>query len=245
MRASHCRSRSASRASAWACARTWCAREDGLGVLEVGAARHRHLRVRLGEADERTLQIGQQAAEDPGVVPQVHPEEGGDLVVAGPARAQLAAEVLAQPLQEPALQGAVCTSSSAIVPWKSPEATSRSSASRPSSIRLSSSPVSSPAVCRTRAWAREPAMSYGARRQSKWTDAESFSRASAGPSAKRPPQRRTSSLSALSLFSLLTGGCLSVWWWRVTLPRPSRRTEGRGRADELTPAGRAWRPSCC
>ncbi|GAA3111009.1 hypothetical protein GCM10020254_66400 [Streptomyces goshikiensis] len=41
------------------------------------------------------------------MVAQVHPEEGGDLVVAGPAGAQLAAEVGAEPLQQAALEGGV------------------------------------------------------------------------------------------------------------------------------------------
>ena len=81
--------------------------EHRLGVLEVGAAGHRHVRVGLGEADQRVLEVGDQAADDPGVVAQVHPEEGGDLVVAGPAGAQLAAEVGAEPLQQPALQRGV------------------------------------------------------------------------------------------------------------------------------------------
>ena len=78
-----------------------------LGVLEVGTAGHRDVRVGLGEADQRVLEVGDQTADDPGVVAQVHPEEGGDLVVAGPAGAQLAAEVGAEPLQQTALQGGV------------------------------------------------------------------------------------------------------------------------------------------
>ena len=46
-------------------------------------------------------------------------------------------------------------------------------------------------------------MSYGASRQSKWTDADSFASASAGPSANRPPQSRTSPLLPLLTALLL------------------------------------------
>jgi hypothetical protein len=43
----------------------------------------------------------------PGRVAQPHPEEGGDLVVARTARAQLAAQLRARPLDQPALQRGV------------------------------------------------------------------------------------------------------------------------------------------
>ncbi len=56
--------------------------EHRLGVLEVGTAGHRDVGVGLGQADQGVLEVGDQAADDPGVVAQVHPEEGGDLVVA-------------------------------------------------------------------------------------------------------------------------------------------------------------------
>ena len=46
-----------------------------------------------------------------------------------------------------------------------------------------------------RAWAREAATSCGHRRRSTASDALSRSNASAGPAPKRPPQRRTSSLT--------------------------------------------------
>ncbi len=93
VRSSHCRSRSASRDSDCDMRQHVVGEEHRLGVLEVGAARHRDVRVRLGEADQRLLEVGDQPADDPGVVAQVHPEEGGDLVVARPAGPQLAAEV--------------------------------------------------------------------------------------------------------------------------------------------------------
>lgn len=78
--------------------------QDRLGVLEVRAAGHGDVGVRLGEADERVLEVGDEAADDARVVAQVHAEERGHLVVAGPARAQLAAEVDAEALKEAALQ---------------------------------------------------------------------------------------------------------------------------------------------
>ncbi|CAM5744773.1 hypothetical protein SHIRM173S_10772 [Streptomyces hirsutus] len=78
-----------------------------LGVLEVGAAGHGRLRVGLGEADEGVLEVGDQAAERAGVVPQVHPEQGRDLVVPRAAGAQFAAEVGAEALQQAAFQGGV------------------------------------------------------------------------------------------------------------------------------------------
>ncbi|CAO0837738.1 hypothetical protein SMICM17S_04476 [Streptomyces microflavus] len=81
--------------------------EHRLGVLEVGPAGHRHVRVGLREADQGALEVGDQAADDPGVVAQVHPEEGGDLVVPRPAGPQLAAEVGAEALQQSALQRGV------------------------------------------------------------------------------------------------------------------------------------------
>ncbi len=81
--------------------------EDGLGVLEVGPAGHRDVRVGLGEADQRALEVGDQAADGAGVVAQVHPEERGDLVVPGPPGPELAAEVGAEALQQSALQGGV------------------------------------------------------------------------------------------------------------------------------------------
>jgi hypothetical protein len=81
--------------------------EDRLRVLEVRTAGHGHVRVGLGQADEGVLEVGDQAADDPGVVAQVHPEERGDLVVAGPAGAELAAEVGAETLEQAALEGGV------------------------------------------------------------------------------------------------------------------------------------------
>src|SRR5882757_7180481 len=85
---------------------------------------------------------------------------------------------------------AVWTSSSAGVPRNSPERTAASRSSSAPSSCASSSSVSSVARCSTRAWARDPARSYGASRQSKCTDSDSAASASEGPPAKRPPQSR-------------------------------------------------------
>ncbi len=81
--------------------------EHGLGVLQMRTTGHRRVGVRLGETDQCVLELGDQPADDPGVVTQIHPEEGGDLVVAGAARAELAAEIGTETLQEAALQGGV------------------------------------------------------------------------------------------------------------------------------------------
>lgn len=78
--------------------------EHRLGVLEVRTAGHRHVRVRLREADQRVLEVGDQTADRTGVVAQTHPEERRDLVVAGTARAQLAAQVGTEALQQAPLQ---------------------------------------------------------------------------------------------------------------------------------------------
>ena len=53
----------------------------------------------------------------------------------------------------------------------------------PSIMASWSSSVSRPAACSTRAWAREPARSYGASRQSKWVERESSVSSGDGPDA--------------------------------------------------------------
>ena len=94
---------------------------------------------------------------------------------------------------------AVCTSSSPSAGRNAPAATSSPSRSRPSSIAASVASSSSPAACSTRAWARDPAMSCGASRQSKWVDLDRAARASAGPPANRPPHRLTPGRAGRSL----------------------------------------------
>src|SRR5690606_3481061 len=85
--------------------------------------------------------------------------------------------------------GAVWTSSSSGGGAKAPETTSASSRSSASSIPPRSVSSSRPAAASARAWAREPAMSCRARRQSKWVERDSSVRASAGPPLNRPPHR--------------------------------------------------------
>ena len=77
-----------------------------LRVLQVGHARRRGVQVLLGLGEQRGLQLGHPGHHPPGVVAQVQPQVGGDLVVAAAAGPQLAAE-RADPLQQAALQRGV------------------------------------------------------------------------------------------------------------------------------------------
>ena len=78
-----------------------------LGVLEVRAAGHGHAEVTLGLCGQRLDQLAHQLGDLAAVVAQEQPEQRGDLVVAGPAGPQPAAEVGAEPLDEAALQRGV------------------------------------------------------------------------------------------------------------------------------------------
>ena len=81
--------------------------QDRLGVLQVGAPGHDRLGVRLGLRDDRVDQPQHVAGDRAGVVEQVHPHEGRDLVVAAAAGAQLAAELRADFADERGLERAV------------------------------------------------------------------------------------------------------------------------------------------
>ena len=83
------------------------AEQDRLGMLQVGAAGHGHPLVRLGLVHQRVDRGEHAAGDDPGVVAQEHPSQRGHLVVAGPAGAELAAELGARALDQAALQGTV------------------------------------------------------------------------------------------------------------------------------------------
>ncbi len=197
VRSSHCRSRSASLARGWTWARTWCAKRTGWacwrwvrpGIATSGCASARPTRASCSSAIRPPMirAWSRRYMRKSVAIWSLRERPARSLPPrSGPTRSS-------RPRSS-----AVCTSSSATVPVKLPSATSAASLSSPSCIRVSSSAVSRPAPCSTRAWAREPAMSYGARRQSKCTEAESFARASAGPAAKRPPQSRTSPLLLLT-----------------------------------------------
>ena len=75
-----------------------------LGVLEVGAARHRDAEVPGRLVDERVDDVEHQPGDDPRVLAQVHPEQGGHLVVAGAPGPQPPADVGAGPVDEAALE---------------------------------------------------------------------------------------------------------------------------------------------
>ena len=60
-----------------------------------GCARHRGAEVRLRLRGDRVDEVDHVVGDRPGVVEQVQPDEGGDLVVAAAAGAQLAAELRA------------------------------------------------------------------------------------------------------------------------------------------------------
>ena len=78
-----------------------------LGVLQVGAARHDRGRVRSACAARASIRSISRSRDRDRVVAQQHPDEGGDLVVAAAAGAQLAAELAAGDLDQAALEGAV------------------------------------------------------------------------------------------------------------------------------------------
>ena len=80
-----------------------------LGWVRPGPCRFGEMPLRL--IHQRGLQLGQPGGDPPGLVAQVQPQVGRDLVVPAPPGPQLAAE-RADPLEQPALS-AVCTSSSA------------------------------------------------------------------------------------------------------------------------------------
>ena len=81
--------------------------QDRLGVLQVRATRHRRVARGRGLVGERVGDVQQQPADQTRLLAQVHAHERGDLVVAGPARPELAAEIGARTVDQPALEGGV------------------------------------------------------------------------------------------------------------------------------------------
>ena len=77
--------------------------EHRLSVLEVRHAGGGRVAAGLRLGDQRGLQFGQPADDQPRVIAQVQPQVGGDLVVAAAAGPQLAAEG-AEPLEQPPLE---------------------------------------------------------------------------------------------------------------------------------------------
>ena len=78
-----------------------------LGVLQVGPARHHRTEVDPALGGQRVDQGQHLLGEDPRVVAQEHAQQRGDLVVAGPAGAQPAADLGADLVEQQPLQGAV------------------------------------------------------------------------------------------------------------------------------------------
>jgi len=72
----------------------------GLGVLEVGEARHHRLRVGGGDVEQGPPEVGERPHEGDDLLLQPNPYAGRDLVVPGPAHVEAAAEVLADPVDE-------------------------------------------------------------------------------------------------------------------------------------------------
>ena len=81
--------------------------QDRLRVLQVRAPGHDRVRVRLGLRDDRVDETQDVARDRARVVEQVHPHEGGDLVVAAAAGAELAAELGSDDADERLLERAV------------------------------------------------------------------------------------------------------------------------------------------
>ena len=77
-------------------------------------------------------------------------------------------------------------------------------------MRLSSSAVSRPARPRARAWAREPAMSSSASRQSNCVDFDRRASSGDGPEVKRPPHRARYSVFSAMRYSLENGHIRAV-----------------------------------
>ena len=81
--------------------------QDRLRVLQVRAAGHDGVRMRAGLRGDRVDQLHDAVPDRVRVVEQVHPDEGGDLVVAAAARAQPASELGADRLDQRPFEGAV------------------------------------------------------------------------------------------------------------------------------------------
>ncbi|OQC65075.1 MAG: hypothetical protein BWX50_01526 [Euryarchaeota archaeon ADurb.Bin009] len=72
----------------------------GLGMLQVGEARHHRLRMGGGNVEEGPPEAGERLDEGDEFLLQAYPDTGRDLVVSGPAHVEAAAEVLPGPADE-------------------------------------------------------------------------------------------------------------------------------------------------
>ena len=183
-RTSQSRSRSTSRSRAHAWARRWCESSTGWACWRWVRPGMATPSWRVACVDEGVDHVEDQPRDDPGVLAQVHPEERRDLVVARAPGAQPPADVGAGPVDQAALERRVdvlVVLGRAGTPRtrRRPGAVPGRRASRRARRRRAGRRAWS-----TRAWARDPAMSCRASRQSKWVDF-------AGPRARRPGRRRT------------------------------------------------------
>src|SRR5699024_194808 len=109
----------------------------------MGASGQGCLGVGLGLMRQSLGQVEELVGDRPSLFPQIHAHQGGDLVVAGSARAQSTAQFGADTCDEATFQRGVYV---VVLQYggEGPEATSVSSRPRPSIIRSSSSSVSRP-----------------------------------------------------------------------------------------------------
>ena len=103
-RTSQSRSRSTSRSSAHAWASRWWDSSTGWACWRWVRPGIATPRCRVGLVDQGVDDVEHEAGDDPRVLAQVHPEQGGHLVVARATGAQPAADVGAGPVDEPALE---------------------------------------------------------------------------------------------------------------------------------------------
>ena len=81
--------------------------QNGLGVLQMGASRHDRGGVFLGLRGYGVDEVDHEIADHRGMVEEVHPHEGGDLVVATAAGAQAAPEIGAHDREQRGLERTV------------------------------------------------------------------------------------------------------------------------------------------
>ena len=161
--------------------------QHGLGVLHVGAARHHGAAGLFALLDQGALtRSSRSPAITRGVTAQPTCESGRRSGRCGTAGPELAAEFIAGNVNQTAFEGGGLV----LIVFdgaKEPSSTWRWSVSSASSMRCSSSAVRSPARPRARAWAREPAMSSSAKRQSNCVDLDSRASSGDGPDVSDHP----------------------------------------------------------